>query len=259
VTVADLMPVLRYLGPSGGTTRTRTAALFILLGSVAMVVSDARVLAQGPPISGIETDAAFGRHIVSAARRFGLPEAWIRAVIHVESDGDASAVSPAGAMGLMQIMPETWADLRSRYRLGTDPFDPHDNIFAGTAYLREMYDQFGSPGFLAAYNVGPGRYAEHLATGRRLPRETQAYVAKLVELLRFETSQLTGIAASERADWRNAGLFVPPVNPIAEVPSRHSPAHLIDDDLAATPPVPEPFAGRNPGLFVAPLTAEEAP
>jgi hypothetical protein len=216
-------------------------------------------LAQEPPISGIETDAAFDRHIVSAARRFGLPETWIRAVIHVESAGDASAVSPAGAMGLMQIMPETWADLRSRYRLGTDPFDPHDNIFAGTAYLREMYDQFGSPGFLAAYNAGPGRYAEHLATGRRLPRETQAYVAKLVELLRFETSQLTGIAASERADWRNAGLFVPPVNPIAEVPTRHSPAHVIDDDLAATPPVPEPFAGRNPGLFVAPLTAEAAP
>jgi ParB/RepB/Spo0J family partition protein len=179
--------------------------------------------------------------------------------IHVESAGDASAVSPAGAMGLMQIMPGTWADLPKRYRLGTDPFDPHDNIFAGTAYLREMYDQFGSPGFLAAYNAGPGRYAEHLATGRRLPRETQAYVAKLVELLRFETSQLTGIAASERADWRNAGLFVPPVNSIAEVPTRHSPANLIDDYLAATPPVPEPFVGRNPGLFVLPLTAEEAP
>jgi Transglycosylase SLT domain len=259
VTGADQMPTLRYLGPPGSTTRTRTATLFILLGSVAMVVSDARVLAQDLPITNIEINAVFDSHVTVAARHFGLPETWIRAVIHVESAGDASAVSPAGAMGLMQIMPGTWADLRKRYRLGTDPFDPHDNIFAGTAYLREMYDEFGSPGFLAAYNAGPGRYAEHLATGRRLPRETQAYVAKLVELLRFETSRSTGIVASERADWRNAGLFVPPVNSFAEVPTRHSPANLIDDDLAATLPVPEPFAGRNPGLFVLPLTAEEAP
>jgi Transglycosylase SLT domain len=256
---AELMPILEKLGHFGSTTRTRTAALFILLGSVAMVVSDARVLAQERPISGIETDAAFDRHIVSAARRFGLPEAWIRAVIHVESAGDASAVSPAGAMGLMQIMPETWADLRNRYRLGTDPFDPHDNIFAGAAYLREMYDEFGSPGFLAAYNAGPGRYAEHLATGRRLPRETRAYVAKLVELLRFDISRSTGIVASDRSDWRNAGLFVPTVNAIAEVPSRKGPAHPINDKLAATPSVPDPVAGRDLGLFVAPLTAEDAP
>jgi Transglycosylase SLT domain len=259
VTAADLMLILHHFGRSASTTRTRTAAIVLLLGAGVMVVPDARALAQEPSITDIEIDASFDRHIKGAARRFGLPEGWIRAVIHVESAGDPGAVSPAGALGLMQIMPGTWADLRNRYRLGTDPFDPRDNISAGTAYLREMYDEFGSPGFLAAYNAGPARYAEHLATGRRLPRETQTYVAKLVELLRFETSRSTGIVASDRSDWRNAGLFVPTVNSIAEAPSRQGPAHLIDDKLAATPSVPDPIAGRNPWLFVAPLTAEEAP
>ena len=66
-----------------------------------------------------------------------LPAAWIRAV-SVESNGDPRAVSPKGAMGLMQVMPDTWAALRVRYRLGRDPYDPHDNIMAGAAYIREI-------------------------------------------------------------------------------------------------------------------------
>src|SRR6266704_6782318 len=86
---------------------------------------------------------------------------------------------PKGAMGLMQIMPKTWTELRARYGLGADPFDPRDNILAGAAYIRELYDRYGAPGFLAAYNAGPGRYERHLATGRPLPDETQAYVATL--------------------------------------------------------------------------------
>ena len=62
----------------------------------------------------------------------------------------------------MQIMPETWNELRSRFHLGADPFDPHDNIIAGAAYLRELRDRFGERGSLAAYNAGPGRYEDHL-------------------------------------------------------------------------------------------------
>lgn len=85
--------------------------------------------------------------------------------------------SGAGAMGLMQLMPGTWAEMRAAYRLGFDPHDPRDNILAGTAYLRIMYDRFGYPGLFAAYNAGPARYARHLATGRRLPAETVAYVS----------------------------------------------------------------------------------
>jgi soluble lytic murein transglycosylase-like protein len=121
-------------------------------------------------------------HIEEASRRFGIPETWIRRVMRAESGGNTSLngqpiVSPAGAQGLMQLMPLTWRAMRSAYGLGDNPHDPHDNIVAGTAYLRMMYDRFGYPGLFAAYNAGPGRYAEHLASGRRLPAETVAYVA----------------------------------------------------------------------------------
>lgn len=122
-------------------------------------------------------------HIREAAKRFAIPERLLRAVMHVESVGDVHAVSRKGAMGLMQIMPATWEELRTRYRLGDDPYQPRDNIFAGAAYLREMLDRFGRSGFLAAYNAGPGRYEEHLATGRPLPRETIDYVRKLAPLI----------------------------------------------------------------------------
>jgi soluble lytic murein transglycosylase-like protein len=127
-----------------------------------------------PPQSVPSIDA----YVTEAARRFGIPERWIRAVMGVESAGDATATSIKGAMGLMQIMPATYADLRSRYGLGPNAYDPRDNILAGTAYLREMYDRYGSPGFLAAYNAGPGRYQDYLA-GRTLPAETRSYVARL--------------------------------------------------------------------------------
>ncbi len=63
------------------------------------------------------------------------------------------------------------------HRLGDDSDDPRDNIFAGTAYLRAMYDRFGYPGLFAAYNAGPARYARHLATGRALPGETIGYLS----------------------------------------------------------------------------------
>src|SRR3546814_14064344 len=93
-------------------------------------------------------------HIEEAVRRFGIPAAWIRAVMRAESAGDVRAISSAGAMGLMQIMPDTWAELRVRHRLGRDPYDPRDNILAGAAYLREMYDRYGPPD---RTNVGTGK------------------------------------------------------------------------------------------------------
>ncbi len=117
--------------------------------------------------------------IAEAAQRFDLPASWITAVIGAESGGDPRAVSPKGALGLMQIMPDTWAELRVRLGLGTDPFEPHDNIVAGAAYLRDMRDRYGYPGLFAAYNAGPARYDDHLRTGKPLPVETQRYLATL--------------------------------------------------------------------------------
>lgn len=120
--------------------------------------------------------------IAEASRRFGIPEAWIARVMRAESGGmtmlaGRPITSHAGAMGLMQLMPATWGQMRVRLGLGSNPHDPHDNIVAGTAYLRLMYDRFGYPGLFAAYNAGPARYADHLATGRPLPGETRAYLA----------------------------------------------------------------------------------
>jgi soluble lytic murein transglycosylase-like protein len=121
----------------------------------------------------------FAAFITEASKRFAVPEHWIRSVMRVESAGEVRARSRKGAMGLMQIMPQTWSELRARYDLGADPYDPRDNILAGAAYIRELDLRFGAPGFLAAYNAGPGRYENHLATDRPLPDETQAYVARL--------------------------------------------------------------------------------
>ena len=125
----------------------------------------------------------WGPYIHEASGRFGVPELWIRRVMHQESGGQEDVISWAGAMGLMQVMPDTYDGLRGRYNLGNDPFDPHNNILAGTAYLREMYDRFGAPGFLAAYNAGPNRLDSYLNDGRPLPEETVSYVASIAPLL----------------------------------------------------------------------------
>ena len=127
----------------------------------------------GPP------NDPWGPYIQEASRRFNVPELWIREVMRQESGGDETAVSSAGAMGLMQVMPSTYETLREQYGLGDDPFEPHDNVLAGTAYIREMYDRYGSPGFLAAYNAGPQRVDDYLATGDPLPNETVNYIASI--------------------------------------------------------------------------------
>lgn len=119
--------------------------------------------------------------IAESAQCFDLPASWIGAVLSAESAGDPHAVSPKGAMGLMQIMPGTWAELRAQLGLGTDPFDPRDNILAGAAYLRRMRDRYGYPGLFAAYNAGPARYEEHMKTGTPLPAETRRYLATLAQ------------------------------------------------------------------------------
>jgi D-alanyl-D-alanine carboxypeptidase len=118
----------------------------------------------------------WGPYIREASQRFGVPVQWIRAVIREESAGEVQALSPAGAVGLMQVMPGTYEMLREEYDLGNDPFEPRDNILAGTAYIQQMYDRYGAPGFLAAYNAGPARVDDYLANGDPLPGETVSYV-----------------------------------------------------------------------------------
>ena len=134
--------------------------------------------------SAAQSMARWGNHISEASVRCGVPVAWIERVMRAESNGETMLGgrpirSRAGAMGLMQLMPGTWDEMRRTLGLGSDPDDPADNIMAGSCYLRQMYDRFGYPGLFAAYNAGPARYATHLATGRKLPGETIAYLGKV--------------------------------------------------------------------------------
>jgi hypothetical protein len=170
--------------------------------------------------------------------------------MRAESASDVRAISSAGAMGLMQIMPDTWAELRVRHRLGRDPYDPRDNILAGAAYLREMYDRYGSPGFLAAYNAGPGRYEEYLA-GRPLPAETRAYVAALVPS--FGGGDLPGaitVAAADPRAWTRAPLFITRADGMTSVDPAQ--AESPPGDAPAAAPVREASAitPQSAGLFV---------
>ena len=148
----------------------------------------------GPP------DDPWGPYITKAAERFDVPERWIREVMRVESggrmyQGGKLTTSHAGAMGLMQVMPGTYEELRLRYGLEDDPYDPHDNIMAGTAYIREMYDLYGSPGFLAAYNAGPRRFEDYAIRNRGLPNETRRYVAKIAPYIADHRPQRESEAA----------------------------------------------------------------
>ncbi len=111
-------------------------------------------------------------------------------------------------MGLMQIMPKTWTELRARYGLAADPYEPRDNILAGAAYIRELHDRYGAPGFLAAYNAGPRRYEHHLATGRPLPDETQAYVATLAPTIGGEQISRKIVAVWKSLNLARSSLFI---------------------------------------------------
>ena len=137
--------------------------------------------AERTPFCGIQ---AWQSIVREAARRFELPHAWLDAVILAESAGCTAlngkpTVSAAGAMGLMQLMPATWREYRARLGLGDDPYQARDNIFAGAAYLHELYERYGEDGFLAAYQAGPRRYEELIRDGRLLPRATIEYVARV--------------------------------------------------------------------------------
>ncbi len=161
------------------------------------------------PNASIATHA-YAPHVSEASRRFAIPEDWIWSVMRAESRGKSRAVSPVGAMGLMQIMPGTWAMLTAQHGLGSDPFDVRANILAGTAYLRAMWNRYGDVSLmLAAYNAGPGRADAYAAGRRRLPAETVNYIAQIAPGL--GTSGIASRAAvppTGAPSWTDSALFV---------------------------------------------------
>lgn len=218
----------------------RAASLLAAVLSFSCVFSCIGNAQNAPPVMKA-SDTAYAAHIDEAAQRFELPASWIRAVLQAESGGDPRAVSPNGAIGLMQIMPATWDELRVHHGLGTDPFDPRDNILAGAAYLRQLHDRYGSiRAMLAAYNAGPARYEASL-TGKPLPPETRTYIAALAPI--FDKEPAAGATGSVRPmaqSWREAPLFSTP------------PARSNTADAALLAP-------RSDALFVAPLPSRRAP
>lgn len=181
-------------------------AIFLALCAATCGICDAAVAGANAAVVA----HPYARHVSEASRRFDIPEDWIWRVMHAESRGKSRAVSPVGAMGLMQIMPGTWAMLTAQHGLGPDPFDVRANILAGTAYLRAMWNRYGDVSLmLAAYNAGPGRADAYAAGRRRLPVETVNYISQIAPGL--GTSGIASRAAVPRSSapsYNDSALFV---------------------------------------------------
>jgi soluble lytic murein transglycosylase-like protein len=171
--------------------------------------------------------------IAEASRRFDLPQDWIRAVMRQESGGRTMLdetqrmISSAGAMGIMQVMPQTYAEMRQQYHLGADPYDPRDNVIAGTAYLRWLHGKYGYPAMFAAYNDGPGEFDDHLQKGRKLPAETKNYVQAIGKSLHDPSvgaPELPKAAQLTRPDGTKFDIDITRVSAVrAAIPGEYAP------------------------------------
>lgn len=216
-------------------TRRLAGNLAVILATMVLpqlCVASAAIAQTKGSVDATSTVQAYSVPIAEAAQQFAIPARWIRAVMDQESGGNPRALSRAGAMGLMQIMPATWDMLAARHRLGPDPYDPRDNIMAGAAYLREMHDRYGMAGMLAAYNAGPGRYEAFLRFGRPLPAETRAYLARLLPIMDTGSPRAGGVPPlPPRPLWTEAALFPrrAVASALGEYPAPSEPQDGTDD------------------------------
>ena len=237
--------------------------------------SAANYAPPGPPSD------PWGPYIREASTRFVVPEKWIREVMRQESGGHeyingGLTTSSVGAMGLMQLMPVTYAQMRDRYSLGPDPYAPHDNIMAGTAYIREMYARYGSPGFLAAYNAGPGRLDSYLIGGTPLPHETVGYLASIAPRLGDASAPTGPLAHYALAETTADDLNARSLNgtlplarataPAVQMASYQVPANTPSGDLnrelqaRSTRPIESsPLAAYAPPPVAQPARIQQAP
>jgi hypothetical protein len=287
----DEMPSRTHTNPGLICLRASTVRLAVCLATLALLSACASH--NGPQLSASQEAARYqarargnytppgppsdpwGPYIVEAAQRYDVPNRWIREVMRVESSGKVMDTSSAGAMGLMQVMPETYDELRARYGLGDDAYDPHDNLMAGTAYLREMYDIYGFPGFLAAYNAGPRRLDDYLTRNRPLPDETRHYVAKIAPYIAgIEPNQASPASAYAM---NQLPLDIPPgpryphrrAGPVALAENRASrpapertvqTAALVEPPRPVTPPEYTPAPAPRGGFrLIAPAMADTLP
>ena len=159
-------------------------------GAIATLnVLSPETLAKKPEVEKINDNKNFNQNfnqnqnsdteslIKTAAQVAGVDPALVRAVAIAESDMNQDAISPVGAIGVMQLMPETAA------ALGVNPYDERQNIQGGANYLRQMLDKFNGnvPHALAAYNAGPGAVQKY--GGVPPYRETQNYVGRIMDIV----------------------------------------------------------------------------
>jgi hypothetical protein len=231
---------------------TKSRAPWRQLHVSATILSVALAGAIAMPANAQSHDA----FIAEASQRFAVPPALISAVMRVESANDPAAVSPVGAMGLMQIMPATWSMLTTRHGLGSKPFEARANILAGAAYLREMLDRYGELALaLAAYNAGPGRVDAYRKAGRALPSETRAYVARVMG-----DPHLVVAAPSVEPmpDWRAGGLFVARATAIIPVPDETM-MPVRPGEMASGPRTAAAVAPMLPATLFVPVASRDAP
>lgn len=189
----------------------------------------------------------WGPYINEASTRFDVPAQWIRQVMRVESGGHEYingqlTVSAAGAMGLMQLEPETYNEMATQYGLGSDPFNPYDNIMAGTAYIHAMYQVYGSPGFLAAYDAGPGRLSSYMnGYTHTLPDETVNYVAMIAP-------HIQGYYPVHRSEADELALNTLPMNVSGGI---------LPPGFVADSPTPEELAAPEPAVQMASIAPSE--
>jgi len=146
----------------------RRYAVVLTTGLLSLGSGSAIAVAQSALIVRPAVIEPYTAYIAEAARRFGIPEDWICAVLHAESAGDALAVSPAGAMGLMQVMPDTaeWIVAQAGFQVHHKEYlyDPVMNIWIGTWYLNYLLTRYegDTVKVIAAYNAGPGKVSSWL-------------------------------------------------------------------------------------------------
>ncbi len=216
----------------------------------ALSLSAACILCAAQPTVS-PTVAQWQPLIAEAAAQTGVPASWIARVLEVESSGRTTLhgrpiTSPTGAMGLMQIMPGTYADLRRRCGLGADPYDARNNIFAGAAYLQAMYRRYGYPLLFAAYQAGPTRVDAWLFDGEPLPEATRVYLRKFIPATILPSRQTVLHSKSGQGSpdtGANVEVFPPP-NAVS------------DTHKSAAYPAVRPQNPRTNSVFVTPSSGD---
>jgi soluble lytic murein transglycosylase-like protein len=183
------------------------------------------VSAPSPSARTADGEYPFAGAVQEAARIYSLPVELLLAVMTIESGFDPKAVSPRGAMGLMQVMPATAADVQI-----SDPFDPRENILGGARHLRILLN--GAAGdvtlALGSYNAGAG--ASQRYGGVPPFRDTHRYVASVIRFYRMYQTRGTRFAAEVAAAIRGKRGAVAPAR-IAP-----KPAAIVEEQRVASPP-----------------------